>query len=300
MYNPQLDTFICVAELGSFSKAGEVLYISPTAVIKQMNQLEDNLGLKLFERTHKGVTLTDTGKSFYNDTKYIIQYCKDTIVRAKNTMQNGDNIIRIGTSPMTPCQYILDIWDKIHNIYLEIKFKLIPYDNTPENAREILKNLGNRIDIVAGIFDSNFLKTRQCDALLIEKVPLRCAVSIYSDLAKKDVLSMQDLYDKNLMIIRRGWNAYIDLLRDYIWENHLNINIVDFDFFNMDVLNQCENSNSAIISIDSWQNVHPLLKIIPVEWNYVVPFGILHSKESSKTVKNFLKAIISIRNSNTE
>lgn len=34
MYNPQLDTFICVVESGSFSKAAEKLYISPTAVIK--------------------------------------------------------------------------------------------------------------------------------------------------------------------------------------------------------------------------------------------------------------------------
>ena len=35
MYNPQLDTFLCVAESGSFNKAAEKLYISPPAVIKQ-------------------------------------------------------------------------------------------------------------------------------------------------------------------------------------------------------------------------------------------------------------------------
>lgn len=34
MYNPQLDTFLCVAEAGSFNKAAEKLYISPPAVIK--------------------------------------------------------------------------------------------------------------------------------------------------------------------------------------------------------------------------------------------------------------------------
>lgn len=40
MYNPQLDTFICVVEAGSFSKAADKLYISPPAVIKQINSLE--------------------------------------------------------------------------------------------------------------------------------------------------------------------------------------------------------------------------------------------------------------------
>ena len=53
MYNPQLDTFICVVEAGSFSKAADKLYISPPAVIKQINSLENNLGVQLFARTHR-------------------------------------------------------------------------------------------------------------------------------------------------------------------------------------------------------------------------------------------------------
>ena len=51
MYNPQLDTFLCVAEAGSFNKAAEKLYISPPAVIKQINLLEERLICScLFER----------------------------------------------------------------------------------------------------------------------------------------------------------------------------------------------------------------------------------------------------------
>ena len=41
MYNPQLETFLCVAEAGSFNRAAERLYISPPAVIKQINLLEN-------------------------------------------------------------------------------------------------------------------------------------------------------------------------------------------------------------------------------------------------------------------
>ena len=43
MYNPQLDTFIRVADAGSFNKAAEAAYITPTAVIKQINLLESDL-----------------------------------------------------------------------------------------------------------------------------------------------------------------------------------------------------------------------------------------------------------------
>ncbi|WP_243274061.1 LysR family transcriptional regulator, partial [Dorea longicatena] len=74
MYNPQLDTFICVVEAGSFSKAAEELYISAPAVIKQINSLENSLNLQLFERTHRGLIITEAGKSLYQDAKYLIQY----------------------------------------------------------------------------------------------------------------------------------------------------------------------------------------------------------------------------------
>ncbi len=43
LYDPHLDLFLQVAELGSFSKAAEARYITPSAVIKQINLLEDEL-----------------------------------------------------------------------------------------------------------------------------------------------------------------------------------------------------------------------------------------------------------------
>ena len=76
MYNPQLDTFICVVEAGSFSKAADKLYISPPAVIKQINSLENNLGGQLFARTHRGLVVTAAGESLYQDAKYMVNYSK--------------------------------------------------------------------------------------------------------------------------------------------------------------------------------------------------------------------------------
>ena len=57
MYNPQLETFMCVVESGSFSKAAEKLYISSQAVIKQVDSLEESLGVQLFSRTHRDYLL---------------------------------------------------------------------------------------------------------------------------------------------------------------------------------------------------------------------------------------------------
>lgn len=291
MYNPQLETFVCVVEAGSFNKAAERLYISPPAVIKQINLLEENLDIRLFIRTHRGLQVTEAGKSFYQDAKYIIQYCKDSVTRARNAMQESEEIIRIGTSMMTPAQILVDLWPRLQEYCPDIKFRLVPFENTPENAREILGNLGQNIDVVAGIFDETMLQLRRCAGLEISRESICCAVSIHHRLAVKERLTVNDLHGETLMLMRRNWSHYVDMLRDDLRENHPEISIEDFDFYDVTAFNKCENNNCVLMAIENWKYVHPLLKILPVDWGYTIPFGLLHSPEPSPMVSRFLKAV---------
>lgn len=290
MYNPQLETFLRVADAGSFNKAAEELYITSTAVMKQINLLEDSLGVKLFERTHRGLSLTKAGKSLYQDSRYIIQYCKDAVTRAQNAMQEDNAVIRIGTSPITPAQLLMQLWPKIQTQCPDIKFQIIPFENTPENAREILKNLGKNIDVVGGIFDETMLDVRSCAGLELFREPLCCAVSIHHPLALKSKLEIQDLYGENLLLMHRNWSHYVDLLRDDLWKNHPQIHVVDFDFYDVNIFNRCENGKDVLLAFPGWANVHPLLKMIPVQWEHSIPYGLLHSPTPSGTVKRFLAA----------
>lgn len=290
MYNPQLETFLHVADAGSFNKAAAERYITPTAVIKQINLLEASLGVKLFDRSHRGLTLTPAGRSLYQDAKYIIQYCRDSVTRAKNAMQEDSNVIRIGSSPMTPAQLLMGLWAKINERHPDIKFQIVPFENTPENAREILGNLGNHIDVIGGIFDETMLDLRSCAGLELSREPFCCAVSIHHRLAVKDKLQLSDLYGERLMLMHRGWSHYVDQLRDDLWQFHPQIQIVDFDFYNVDIFNRCENTNDILLAISGWANVHPLLKVIPVEWAHSIPYGILHSPTPTPTVQRFLDA----------
>ena len=291
MYNHQLDTFICVADFESFSKAAEILYVSSTAVMKQINLLEGSLDVQLFVRTPRGLSLTDAGKSYYQDAKYMIQYAKDAQTRAKNAMQSNDNIIRIGTSLMTPHQFLMDLWPQIHALRPELKFQIVNFENTPENTREILAHLGQNIDIVAGVFDETMLNLRGCTAFELNRQPICCAVSIYHPLAQKEKLTISDLYGQDLMLIKREWSNHVDMLRDELWQGHPQINIVDFPFYNVDVFNQCENNNALLMAVPIWAGVHPLLKIISVEWDHFIPFGLLHAPAPSPIVEKFLTTL---------
>ena len=260
-------------------------------MIKQITSLESSLDLKLFIRSPRGLKLTEAGKSIYRDAQYIIQYCKDSVIRAKNAAEEGDKVIRIGVSPMTPGQFLLDLWPSIYAHCPDIKFKMVPYENNPENSVEILRNLGKNIDIVAGLYDQHFLEVRQCAALELSREPIRCAVSIYHPLAAKERLTIEDLYGENFLLIRRGWNHYLDRLRDDLWRDHPQIRIVDFEMFNINVFNQCENSEDVLMTIDNWRTVHPLLKTLPMDWDYTIPLGLLHAPRPSATVRRFLEAV---------
>ena len=55
MYTTQMSTFLTVCEKGSFTKAAAALFITPSAVLQQINTLEQRLGVTLFIRTKTGI-----------------------------------------------------------------------------------------------------------------------------------------------------------------------------------------------------------------------------------------------------
>lgn len=90
MYNSQLAIFVCVADCGSFTRAASKLYISPTAVMKQMNALEAHLDLKLIERSSHGIRLTPAGEVIYRDARFLFDFSQKSIENAKQAMKTYD------------------------------------------------------------------------------------------------------------------------------------------------------------------------------------------------------------------
>lgn len=286
----QLLTFISVAENGSFTKSAETLFITPPAVMKQVNALEDEIGALLFTRTNHGLQLTDAGKSFLQDAKYMVAYCDRAVEKAKEIYGNGkQRSIRIGTSIMTPAKFLLDIWTEIQRYDPYLKIELIPFENTPVNSVEILKNLGKHIDIVAGLYDDNFLVERGCKAAHMYDKKILLAIPVSSPLSAKSVIGMDDLKGKKVYIIRKNWNEHIDVLRRDLIEN--GVIVEDFEMFNMTAYNRAVSENVPIITVEGWEDVHPLLRLVSVEWEYKVPFGILYSPAPSKQVKDFINML---------
>lgn len=71
------------------------------------------------------------------NAKYLVDYAALAGEKAREIDRKENRLsIRIGTSLMTPARFILDMWTEIQDIAPNLNVELIPFENTPENARE--------------------------------------------------------------------------------------------------------------------------------------------------------------------
>lgn len=62
-------------------------------------------------------------------------------------------------------------------------------------------------------------------------------------------------------------------------------------FYDTNVFNQCEQMGCVMETLDIWKDVHPSIVIIPMEWDYRMPYGIVYAKRSSEAVRAFIRVI---------
>lgn len=291
MYDPSLDTFIAVAECGSFTKAAQRLYISSTAVMKQMNALERRLELKLLDRTPSGVRLTSAGEIIFRDAQFIIGYSKRSITDARAAMSTRNDTFRVGTSLLNPAKPFMDLWYRVNSEFPEHKLHLVPFEDDHEGILSEIGKLGEKFDFLIGVCDSRIWLS-MCQFLPLGRYRKMVAVSRDHPLAAKERLEISDLYGETLMMVRRGDSGVNDFLRNDLEKNHPQINIEDTaQFYDMAVFNRCAETQNVLLTIECWQDVHPGLISIPVNWDYSIPYGLLYSKDAPEDVLKFVDAI---------
>ena len=101
-----VSTFIKAAELGSLRKAAQALDISPQAASKALAQLEKHLAVRLFHRTTRVMSLTDTGQRLLEDVQPALLGVQRALKKATNTTDEFSGPLRIA-GPRTTFQAIL-------------------------------------------------------------------------------------------------------------------------------------------------------------------------------------------------
>ena len=289
MYNHHLDTFIQVADAGSFGKAAEAAYISTPAIIQQINLLEEHCGFSLFSRSNHGVKLTPAGKSLYEDTLTLIRLSEDALNKAKKLAETSENTVRIGTSLLYKCRLLPELWAKICEHHPELKIEILPMAEY-QNRGSSLAMLGIKYDLWEGIYGSTAWKGL-CRFLELSRTPICCAVSKNHRFAKEKILRMQDLNGEYLVMPIAGVSEELDAFRDEIISGYPTTQIIDSSYYGVDTFTLCEVNPYILITQPVYSDIHTNLITIPLETDYTMPYGLIYANEPTAATKKFIKEV---------
>lgn len=152
----QLESFLSVVKHRSFSKAAKELYLTQPTVSNNIQGLEKELNTTLLDRKSKTITLTDSGKIFYNYALELINIREQALHNISNHSNNIEGVIEITVSSI-PEQFILPyIIKDFTKIHPKISFS-VSTKNSKEIADDILEGR-NSYGIVGTKFSSQVLK----------------------------------------------------------------------------------------------------------------------------------------------
>ncbi len=281
MYDPLLDTFVCVIENGSFSKAAKKLYISAPAVQKQINSLEEKIGVQLFYRKKNGIQLTRAGDFFYYKTLSIMKESEKILSETRLITQsiNSTHDIKIGTSFIFPTHLMANWIQSLPQHNVSNKVKLVPISPFISDFKDIFKLFEDDTINCLCIPKEVEINNPLLDFYYLDDTEICLAVPITNPLAKYNTISFTELENQTLVMMYQGYNKISDKIRHDIQELHISLTIRDSNISYTPILfNECVQNNYLLLTYDKWANAHPNMKTVYFDKKYYMEYGVLIKK----------------------
>jgi len=254
-----LKYFLVVATERNISNAAKILFVSQPALSKQLKELEEELGVILFKRGNRNITLTEDGVYFLSKTKEILSLVDITVSNLKQKdIISGE--INIGAAETLQLEKIFKIIS-----YMTKEFPNIKTNITSGNADEIILKLDSGLldfAIIVGFIDKN----------------------------KKKYIIKDDL--KNIPLIISKQTNVDNFLAEWLGENIDNFNIVaTYNLLYNATLMAKENIGN-VLCLDGIINTNSSnLKFLPLKPELKTSLSIIWKKNKSlsNVAKKFLE-----------
>jgi DNA-binding transcriptional LysR family regulator len=202
----QVRYFIAVAEHLSYSKAAQKLHVSVSPLSRQIRQLEDEFGIRLFSRDRRRVELTDAGRMFLDEAKALVHHTATVSDRLRMAKRGASGTVKVGVG--------LYLGDKVGGVAAE-HARLHP--GVDIQCQAIFSTMQNQA-LREGKIDIGFMRppidAGLCSEMLYEE-RLVVLVSKSNLLAKRKSLRAKDLAGETLFLPDRSVGSG---LRDKVLE----------------------------------------------------------------------------------
>ena len=195
----QVQSFVHVARLGSFSRAAETMGYSQSAITVQIRLLEEELGTKLFDRMGKKVSLTPQGKRFLEHANRILYEMNRTIM-AMNEDRELENPLHIGTIESLCTAKFPRILSQFHTLYPKVNIQITL--DSPEKLIRMMEH--NELDLIY-ILDTPRWNKKWIKVMGAAE-PIVFVASVNSEFALRKEMVLQDILGESFFLTEKNAN----------------------------------------------------------------------------------------------
>ncbi|MFF2912468.1 LysR family transcriptional regulator [Paenibacillus sp. NPDC057934] len=193
----QLKYFLAIAEEGQITSAARKLQMAQPPLSQQLKLLEDELGVKLFERGPRSVQLTDAGIILRNRAQQILELADSTTREINDFAKGMKGTITVGTVSSSGATLLQDRLREFHKMYAGIKFEI------HEGNTFMVIDLLNKGIVEVGIVRTPF-NTTNLECKYSSAEPMIAVMTPDYDWSKgQSSMEVGELQNKPLIIYRR-------------------------------------------------------------------------------------------------
>lgn len=279
MLKNALHTFIQVCRSGSFTKAAAALYITPSAVMQQIDQLEREYGVTLLTRSHHGVTPTEAGSYLLTEAEVMRTRAGEVRARLKEIAAEGE-IVCVGTSLLERCRLLYDLW----TLYSQerpasrIQMVNVGVDTGVPACADLLESVRSSVHWM-----------REWDFFEICRVPFGIALEPTHPLAARPVLEPEDLNGQTVVAFRNTDEGDLHQVYEALERHGARLHWEDAP--TPSVFWECAFRHRLLLAPMCWSDILAGLTLRRVRWPYALPYGIFSRPRPRDEVARFLRFI---------
>ena len=196
----QLEMFQAIVEAGSFTKAGQRLHVSQSAISRQISLLEEELGVQVLMRSNRRVFLTEAGKTLLKHCYRIFRDIEEAILEVAQNEKVGKGTLRVGGG-MSVCSFLLP---QILKEY-KTKFPNIALTVTTGNSEPMISKIrNNEIDVG---FLTLPVESQDLTVTSVFKEEIGVVTGPNHQLCDREEVSIEELASTPLILFERGSNT---------------------------------------------------------------------------------------------
>jgi DNA-binding transcriptional LysR family regulator len=192
----QLQYFIAVAEEGTVSGAAQSLSISQSAVTDAIKELETDLGVALFERHRRGLTITHKGHQFFRHATRILASVQDARRSFLDEATAPPSVLSLGVTSLVAGYVLSDLLARFRRAYPGVDVSAI------EDNGDYLEHLliGGELDVAVMVI-SNLRDRNALQAEIFETSPYRLWLPLGHKLASAESIALGDIASEPLIML---------------------------------------------------------------------------------------------------